>query len=246
MAAIALTEPNLFELKNALTKAKPSVRSSHLTEAVAAALGFRTNASLRAALSADHADPPIVCLDDKSFDRRLQALGYRTAPTFRFESIRDAGLISTQDPRSSAIKYYKGERGRAWRNLMVCAINEALRNKLFSLRPGDNRWRGDEREGCLFDFALPNGLPARGYVGDIGHAELSIHVAINPNGDLVRAGNGGFHAGDAFATGWLERKRGAWLQSATSLFSCRRKLLKPLALIVVEPKGYGDRGGVIM
>ena len=245
MAAIALTEQDLFELKKALIKAKPGVRSSHLTEAVAAALGFRTNASLRADLSAFHVDPPIVLLDDKSFDRRLQELGYRAAPMFRFEGIRDSGLISTQDPRGSDIKY-KGERARAWRNLMVCAVNEALRIELFSLRPNDNRWRGDEREGCLFDFALPNGLPARGYVGDIGHAELSIHVAINPNGDLVRAGNGGFHAGDAFAAGWLERKRGAWLQSATSLFNCRRKLLKPLALIIVEPKGYGDRGGVIM
>ncbi len=54
MAAIALTEPNLFELTNALTKAKPGVRSSHLTEAVAAALGFRTNASLSENRQAGH------------------------------------------------------------------------------------------------------------------------------------------------------------------------------------------------
>ena len=140
---------------------------------------------------------------------------------------------------------YKGERRQAWRNLMVCAVNEALRLKLFSLRPNDNRWRGDK--GCLFDFALPNGLPARGYVGDAPFAELSIHVAINPtDGDWVRSNDAGFDAGDAFATGWLERKRGAWLQSSPSLFNCRKKLLKPLASMVVEPKGYVDRGNVIM
>ena len=46
MAAIALTEQNLFELKKALIKARLGVRSFHLTEAVAAALSRRRDQPL--------------------------------------------------------------------------------------------------------------------------------------------------------------------------------------------------------
>ena len=46
MAAIALTEQNLFELKKALIKARLGMRSSHLTEAVAAALSRRRDQPL--------------------------------------------------------------------------------------------------------------------------------------------------------------------------------------------------------
>jgi hypothetical protein len=79
---------------------------------------------------------------------------------------------------------------------------QVARPKLFTLRYGDNRFA----EKQLFDFTLPNGLPARGWVGDIGFGELSIHVAVKPKGDWVRAANAGFSAGDAFATTWLERE----------------------------------------
>ena len=68
-------------------------------------------------------------------------------------------------------------RARAWRNLMVCAINAGLAQKLFSLRGDDNRWPDAGTEGCLFEFALPNGWPARGNVRDIGYAELSVRIS---------------------------------------------------------------------
>ena len=244
MAAILLTEERVSGLKKALIREKPDVRSSHLTEAIAAALGFGTNASLRVAVADHRVDPPVVLLNEKAFDRRLQAFGYGAA-AFRFDGVDNADLISTQDPRDSGIRY-RGERSRAWRNLMVCGINEALQRKLFTLLPDDNRWAAGEGEGCLFDFLLPNGLPARGYVSDAGFAELNVHVAVYPQGDLVKAGNGGFHAGDAFAAGWLERERGAWLQSSTTRFNCRRNLVKVLASIIVDPRGFGDRGRVIL
>ena len=78
---------------------------------------------------------------------------------------------------------------------MDCAINAALNQKLFSLRPDDNRCPDAKNRtgGALFDFTMPNGLPARGYVDDAGHAEVNIHVAVNPKDDWVRTGNGGFH-----------------------------------------------------
>lgn len=121
----------------------------------------------------------------------------------------------------------------------MCAVNEGLRRRLFTLKPLDNRWAGwDERRdqsavrGALFDFALPNGLPAKAYVGDAGFSELAVNVAVMPTDKAdswVRSYSGGFEAGDAFAASWLERERGAWIQSATSSFKCRRGLVDQLA-----------------
>ena len=98
----------------------------------------------------------------------------------------------------------------------------------------------------MFDFTLPGGLPARGYVADAGFQELTVHAAVNPIGEWVRAGHAGFDAGDAVAMGWLERECGAWLQSSESRFHCRRRLLPQLEALPVEPHGFVDRGSVIM
>jgi hypothetical protein len=39
-------------------------------------------------------------------------------------------------------KTYKSPRTRAWRNLMVAAINAGLEQGHFGLTPDDNRWPG--------------------------------------------------------------------------------------------------------
>ena len=247
MAAIALNEPSIAAVKTALAMSRPDVGSSHLSEALAAALRRRTHASLRADMARYGDDPSIELLDDELFEHRLQELGYRPKPKVSFERLKAAVLVRTVDPRGRGIRY-KSDRAWAWRNMMVCGINAALGQKLFSLRPNDNRWPGAKNRttGALFDFTMPNGLPAKGYVDDDGYAEVGIHVAVNPKGDWVRTGNSGFAAGDAFARSWLERQRGAWLQSARSSFNCRRALVKTLASMSVEPHGYGDRGHVIL
>ncbi|MFA5924248.1 MAG: hypothetical protein WC856_23635 [Methylococcaceae bacterium] len=246
MASIPLSELTLTSVKKSLRDQYPDVRSSHLSEAIAASLRRRTHASLLAELQGLSVDPPIELLDDTLFDKRLQELGYPADPKFSFEYVDKTHVISTFDASDCDIKY-KSLREKAWRNLMVLTINAGLQQKLFSLRPNDNRWPDAEnREYCLFDFELPNGLPARGFVSDAGWGELSIHGAINPKGNWVRASNAGFNAGDAFAVGWLERKNGAWLQSATTMFNCKKAILQLLADLMVEPMGYGDKGRVIM
>jgi hypothetical protein len=155
-------------------------------------------------------------------------------------------VIRTADMSAWDIEY-KSAREMAWRNLMVLTINAGIELKLFSLRPNDNRWLGaDKKESYLYDFLLPNGLPAKGCVSDAGWGELSIHAAVNPKEEWVRAANAGFHAGDAFAASWLERKNGAWLQSSTSMFNCKMAILHTLAEQIAVPLGYGDRGRVIM
>lgn len=252
MASIPLAESALASLKKSLRTEYPDIKSSHLTEAIAAALGRKSHAALLADLIQQQVSPDYDLLDDEGFDKRLQEFGYPADPEFSFEWLDKSvpELISTLPPSAFDIEY-RTERERAWRNLMVCAINEGLRQKLFTLRPDNYNWAPQEnahhrRDGRIFDFALPNGLPARGYVGDAGFGELSIHVAVNPNGDWVKAWNAGFEAGDAFAAGWLEREKGAWLQSSTTQFNCRKLLLTSLANIDVRPRGFGDRWRVIM
>ena len=245
MAAIALTESSLADLKRAVRNALPEVGSSHLSEALACALRRRTHASLRADLISHRDDPPIELLDDERFHARLRELGNARARAFSFDGLRDAGLLATVDERGLSIRY-DSLRRCAWRNLMVCAVNAALERKLISLRPGDNRWPNAERGGCLFDFTLPDGFPARGSLHDVGWAEVEVQAAVNPKRDWVPGAEPSFWYGDAFASAWLERERGLWLQSSATLFKCRAGLLLALAAIAVEPAGYGDRGRVIV
>lgn len=250
MAATPLCASSLAALKKSLRDEFPDVKSSHLSEALACSLGFRTHAAMQAAMVGREQDRPFILLRSPHFVDRLVQLGYDDDPEFDFEMTIGGrepplGVVSTVPVSAYEIEY-KTLRQRAWRNLLVCAINAALEQRLFSLRPGDNRFPDNMRRGELFEFILPNGMPARGSVADAGFNELSVHAAVNPNGDAVRAFNAGFHAGDAFGTTWIERERGAWMQSSDDSFNCRKWLLAELAEMQVEPLGYGDRGRVIM
>lgn len=138
---------------------------------------------------------------------------------------------------------YKSSTQRAWRNLMVCAINAGLRLGKFSLDPSD--LRAPLADGELYDFQLPGGIPARACVRQIAYGELRVSVAAQPQGDLVRTVNAGLQAGDAFAIGWLEREAGAWLQFSDKGAACKRGLLTTLSQMDVNPEGYADCGAFV-
>ncbi len=133
----------------------------------------------------------------------------------------------------------------AWRNMMVAGINAGLEQAVFGLTPEDNRWDGDE---AVYRFEF-DGLPAIACVRDIGLGELSVHVAIEPTKTAersIRAYNAGFVAGEAFASGWLERESGAWLQTSRSpTGSIRNLLLDRIAHVQLKPLGYADNGRVM-
>lgn len=248
MASIPLSVSALDTLKKSVRRTYDERKSSHLSEALASALGFNSNAALLVELEQQKTDPLYCLLSEERFDARMQALGYPADPEFFFEDLRTVDMISTTCSHAYEIAY-NSRRTQAWRNLVICAVNEALLRRLFSLRPGSNRWPGfdpKERKSYMFDFTLPCNLPARVSIHDAGFDELSIHVAVNPKGDWVKASNAGFSAGDVFASTWLERERGAWIQTSLSSFRCRQPLLATLANMVTEPIGYGDRGRVIM
>lgn len=133
----------------------------------------------------------------------------------------------------------------AWRNMMVAGINAGLEQGHFGLVNDDNRWEGDE---VVYIFAF-DGLPAIACVRDIG-GELSVHVAVQPTdraADAIRAYNAGFGAGDAFASGWLERETGTWLQTSSApTGSIRQALLDRVAAVHLSPLGYADSGRVML
>lgn len=257
MTALVLTEHNLRAVKRALENCYPEVGSAHLTEALAAGLGRRTHAALLEDMRRFDADmPEFVLIDESKFFGRLEALGHPLSQDERdfgvFDALgipEDGEIFVKTTPRSAFDITYRSMRRRAWRNAMISAINAGLERKLFSLRPGDNRWKAAAGErGVVFEFNFGDGVPALAYVGDGGFDELSIHVALWPAQDgrrWVRTVNADFLAGDLYATGWVERRHGAWLRSSTRQFSCRSNRLALVAGETVEPRGYGDRGAII-
>jgi hypothetical protein len=145
---------------------------------------------------------------------------------------------------------YRTAREKAWRNLMVAGINAGLGAGRFTIEPNDNRWPtltgGERPQDAAVAFELV-GMPALAWFSDAGSGEVNVGVALNPTEYTLthHGGGNGFDFGDAVAHGWLERERGAWLQSSTSLFACRRNLLVQLAEADIQPVCFGDRGRVM-
>lgn len=138
----------------------------------------------------------------------------------------------------------------AWRNMMVAAINEGLARGLFTLTPGD-RWSTQPLHvdvlGEKYRFKFNENVDAIAYVKHDGWDELVFHVALWPTPDCeqwVHCSNADFLAGEAWASGWLERRRGPWLQVSKGdpLFCCRRDRLEIVASAVIQAKGYKDNG----
>jgi hypothetical protein len=262
MTALILTPDNHQTLKRALVRALPQCGSSHLSEALARALGFGSNAALLARMGqiTNDAFPEFALLDERAFKKRLAELGCDASRSVKpkiFSKLglaEDGSVLANTEPASAAKIKYRAARNRAWRNIMVAAINAALEQRLISLKPGDNRWPGalqkdSSDRGHVFRFVFGTGVPAVGYVGDVGYDEISVHAALWPTKEgehWISAFNARFLAGEAFAVGWLERRRGAWLQSSNTLFNCRKARMAVIAETPVAPNGFGDRGHVIM
>jgi len=75
MAVLRLTPANLTFVKRSLRAAYPNVKSSHLTEGLAAAVGENTHAALLARISGQAEAEPVQ-LDRDRWRQRLAELGY--------------------------------------------------------------------------------------------------------------------------------------------------------------------------
>lgn len=117
MPLFILTQPNIDAAKAALRASMPAIGSAHLTEALAAGLGFNTNASLRAAIAREAGKPPALAdAEPDHFTSRLADLGYSDAPIAPFlAAIREDVLAET--PYTS---FKKGDRRANDRHFYAC------------------------------------------------------------------------------------------------------------------------------
>lgn len=224
------------------------VHSAHLSEGVAAALGFKTHAALRAALKR-HATVEAKKPSNARLIARLRELGYdvpvdlHALPEFE-QSYTPFGNYPLRKQRSV--------RWTAWRNLMVAAINAGLEQRLFGLSPGEDWWPGADPksnggERGTYCFTFDGDLPAVASVSAISGDELAIYVLLDPcNAQVEAAFNDGLDDGAACAHGWLERQLGTWVHDDGKAFSCKRAVQARVAAAKVEPCGYADQGSFIL
>lgn len=243
-----ISEAALRHLKQGAQSKLAGVSSSHLSEGIAAALGFKTYAALRAVL-AGHATAEAEKPSNPRLVQRLRQLGHTVPDDLTLlPELRHSYAPFKRVP----LKTKRGVRWWAWRNLMVAAINAGLEQRLFGLSPGENWWPGasPDSEKCArgnYRFVFDTDMPAIASVNAISGDELSISVILKPkDANKEPTWYCDLTSGDAAAQGWLERRLGAWIQDASDRFSCKRVLQPLLVDLAIEPTGYSDQGSFIM
>ncbi|MBL8387750.1 MAG: hypothetical protein JNK17_06025 [Hydrogenophaga sp.] len=239
----------LRNLKHGAQSCARGVRSSHLSEALASALGFRTHAALCAALHG-RTTVEVPKPSNARMVQRLHELGYtnieqgqRIVPEF------DQSYFVF---RNAPLRKARSVRWWAWRNLMVMGINAGLEQRLFGLSPSENWWPGGHPDGrkChqyAYRFMAAGNMPAVASVKSNEHDEISICVMLNPKrDDVMPEWYLGLGSANATAHGWLERKLGAWIQDDSQAFHCKRDLKPQLVNLDIEPAGYSDQGSFIL
>lgn len=221
------------------------IKSSHLSESIATALGFKTYAALQTKLKKQKTIE-VPKPNNQLLIQRLNELGYANLPQ---ELKLLPNLTKSYTPLNSyPLRKKKGIRWYAWRNLIVSAINAGLDQKIFGLSPKENWWndniaRSTSLHGEIFRFKLNNKIPAVAIINESKGDELSLYVILNPRtNDLIPEFWFSFNQGDAYAHCWLERKLGAWIHDGGETFHCRRVILHQLANLKIEPSGYSDQG----
>lgn len=242
-----VSEASVRYLKETALRKVNGVSSSHMSEALASALGFNTHAALRAALAGrpttEAQKPSNVRLRE-----RLRQLGYPNVP-------EDLRLLPELDRSYSPFRNYplrrkKGPRWMLWRNLMVAAINAGLEQRVFGLSPKENWWPNANvgpGGSHIYRFTFDGDLQATASVHETTGDELVIHILINPRDENVdpELRSSGERA-DAHAGCWLERRLGAWIQGGRIVLSCKKALQPRVAGVAIEPMGYSDQGSFIL
>lgn len=235
-------------LKQRAERGIAGVPSSHLSEGVAAALGFNTYAALRASLA--HSKTIEVPKPKNAlFAARLRQLGYQLPEDLRVLPEFDR---SYSPFKALPLGKSRSTRWTAWRNILVTAINAGLEQGLFGLQPGENWWPGGNPESHesvdhLYTFTMEGGHQGVVNLRVISGDELSFEVILNRRkSEVVPSLWSGLRDGDAVAQCWLERRLGVWIQDGGEDFKCKRALTAQLAALSIPTRGYADRGSFIM
>ena len=242
--------------------------SSHLTEAIAAAMDFNTAIAMQNfAARADAKGRDFRMLSDERFLGRLTRFGYSQEQLAAASGLLERLFAPDGDVAPAALPYrerclnqltpsssklFSDPELLAWRNLMVLAINEALKRGVITLENGERGGAG------FFVFAPPPGIGRYAWVWmrDTGYGELAVRVDLDMGRsqrtpdlvtrpspfttdlDLKKTG------ARASVFGWLERSAGKWLRRTTpggKAFQ-DKDVVRALTLgLEVKPQGYFDR-----
>lgn len=244
MLFIPAFAPAVATLKSIVRGHLPQVTSSHLSEALASAAGYRSHAALMTVLGDG---TRAFEFSDEPFLHRLSEL-HHTGETW--PGFRQVAMRSWRDSP------YQSPRLQAWRNMLVAAINAGLAQGVFNLSPNGNLWPGfDPRpqgyNSHSYEVPMPGNIPGRANVRDIGFGELEVRIALWPTSNgVLEYPDQRFLSGDAVASGWLERTRGAWLmfdkRAGMQELAIRERRKKQIVDAVSIPLGYADHGKFIV
>lgn len=251
MTLFFITPLMLKRAKQRLRPMFPSVKSSHLSEVMAAALGYKTHAAV---LKYAEAFVPgedfmeVIGINEGSFYERLKSFGasFAEAPTGSlFEQPVHPHYLPPLFNGDGFDTNYVRPKAKAWHNLMVAAINAGLEQGLFSLHKGDNRWsETDPYKGHVYRFSLA-GHPSLCCVKDAGGGVLSFHAVVFPEPDAEQwlfLPQLGLSGGEAYGMAWLERDGEARLAAAMGFFKARKNALLILKEAEnISPQGYRDQ-----
>lgn len=263
MTAIALNELALKAVKRALLPLFPGHKSAHLTEALAYGLGFATYAALLSHRH-DRGDfPDFALLDGGDFLTRLGQLAGRAIQCPRagaswFENavahLEDGSVRPTASKRGRPLERDHTRRRWIQAEILTAATNEALRRKIFSLIPNDNRWpvvdpMSGRRGLAPFPFSFGD-FHGFGRISDAGFAELNIQVAVSTTrlDEFPGQAKSPRSEPNIIARGgsWIERERGHWIQDASHELYLRQSYVSALEKIKIRPAGFAKRGAFIM
>ena len=131
---------------------------------------------------------------------------------------------------------YKTDRDKAWRNLMVTAINEGLKAGI--LKHDEHQ----EINGKSVEFTVGTLGAAIATFDSLSHGEVSVEVVVG------RVDKGDIHftkfptGAAAKAHGFMERTTGFYLQPTATFFQSKKPVQRILVGLKVEPVGFQDNG----
>lgn len=137
-------------------------------------------------------------------------------------------------------------RGRVWQKIMVAAINAMPEPPL---SPDDDRWAEFQAP-----FAL-GGWSGVAFYTDAGFDEVCVKAILEPTEVGIEHGYATYltstnlhKTGVAYAAGWLERRKGRWLQvTRNPTFYCRKDVAEVLRdTDDPEPVGFLRSGKFMM
>ncbi|MBO9428167.1 hypothetical protein [Sulfitobacter sp. R18_1] len=248
MTAVRICPKTIKLVKRELQNWAPEFKSAHLTESLAAGLGYSKHASL----VADYQDPPryrILYMPDLA--QRLEELTdlevkdidddfYYLLESQNIEGVMPLGRDTphVRDARSIEIM--------AWRRIAVAGLNRMIEAGHFHVHPGHQPWDLDPATRTVGIYTVIQAIPAYCMISDAGHGETHLRVVLWPTKDVetearmvIFDDQQALRSGHVVADTWVQRENSLYL-ATPNLHASPGMQSRILREVVLErPKGFG-------